>query len=178
MRIVIMICLLSILFPVTGSADIFKYVDKDGIARYVDDMNKVPKEYQDQVVRHVVPETDESLQKDTVKTTNTQIPSDIKEILNKKKIEDAKKKAQQDAEAKKKALLKEKQELEAEYAALMKENTEISDSIREWSKRYKTRRRKGVARKKLKELEIMQMEWEEKYKAWETKNAALEEKMH
>ena len=73
-----------------------------------------------------------------------------------------------------KALLKEKMELDEEYAELMKEKDEISESIRQWSKRYKTRRRKGVARKKLKELKAMEMEWEQKYKAWENKKSALD----
>ena len=59
----------------------------------------------------------------------------------------------------------------------MKEKEEISESIRQWSKRYKTRRRKGVSRKKLKELDVMEMEWEKKYQTWENKKSALDKKL-
>ena len=179
MRTLLLIVLLSLLIPFSGSADIYKYVDKNGIAHYTDDISKVPEAYQNQVVRHVVPKYDVNLQEDAVKDPNAQIPKDVKETLKKESSEEEKRKSQRDAIANKnrKALLKEKMELDKEYAALMKEKGEISESIREWSKRYKTRRRKGVTRKKLKELEVMEMEWEEKYKAWENKKSALDKKM-
>ncbi len=179
MRMLLLIVLLSLLIPFPISADIYKYVDKNGIAHFTDDMSKVPEAYQNQVVRHAVPKDDVNLQKDAVKDSNAQIPNVVKETLKKESSEGEKKKSQPDAIANKnqKALLKEKVELEEEYAALMKEKGEISESIQEWSKRYKTRRRKGVARKKLKELEVMEMEWEEKYKAWENKKSALDKKM-
>jgi hypothetical protein len=179
MRMLLLIVLLSLLIPFSISADMYKYVDKNGIAHFTDDMSKVPEAYQNQVVRHAVPKYNENIQEDAVKDPNAQIPKVVKETLKKENSEGEKKKSQPDAIANKnqKALLKEKVELDEEYAALMKEKGEISESIREWSKRYKTRRRKGVARKKLKELEVMEMEWEEKYKAWENKKSALDKKM-
>ena len=165
-----------LLIPFSGSADIYKYVDKNGVAHYVDDLTKVPEAYQDQVVRHIVPKYDVNLQKDAVKDTNAQPPKKVKKTLTKESSEEDKGKSQRDALAKKnrKALLKKKKELDKEYVDLMKEKDEISESIRQWSKRYKTRRRKGVSRKKLKELEVMEMEWEKKYQAWENKKSSLD----
>ena len=55
MRTLLLIVFLPLLFPVSGSADYYRYVDKNGIVRYVDTMSKVPKAYQDQVVYHVMP---------------------------------------------------------------------------------------------------------------------------
>ena len=105
-----MILFLSLLIPYSGSADIYKYVDKNGIAHYTDDMNKVPEAYQNQVVRYVVPKYDVNLQQDAVIDQTAQIPKDVKETLKKKSSEEEKKKSQREAMANKnrKALLKEK----------------------------------------------------------------------
>ena len=46
---------LSLLFPVSVSADYYRYVDENGVPRYVDTIGKVPKVYQDQVVHHILP---------------------------------------------------------------------------------------------------------------------------
>jgi hypothetical protein len=46
---------LSLLFPFSVSADYYRYVDENGVPRYVDTMGKVPKVYQDQVVHHILP---------------------------------------------------------------------------------------------------------------------------
>ena len=179
MRMVLLIWLLALLFPVSVSADYYRYVDENGTAHYVDNMNKVPEAYQDQAVRHVVPIDDEKLQEDAVPDTNAQIPDEAKEALKIPSTSEKIKKAKQEAEEKKKqkALLEKKKELDEEYAALMKERDEISASRQEWSKRYKTRKRKHVARKKMKELDAMELEWEEKYKAWEIKKSALDKQL-
>ena len=179
MKLFLTILFLIMLFPVSGSSDIYKYVDKDGTPRFVDDMSKVPEEYQDQVVRQSVPKSDAGPENDAAKETSSQALKDAKDALKKMTSGDEKKKSQPAAATNKhsQALLKEKAALDAEYAALMKEKDEISKATQEWSKRYKTRRRKGVARKKLKELEVAQMEWEKKYQAWQDKKTALDNKM-
>ena len=178
-QIVLLIWLLTLLSPDLVSADYYRYVDENGTPHYVDSMSKVPEEYQDRVVREVVPKAEETLPEDVVPDTNAQIPDEAKEALNKPNVLERREKAKQEAEEKKRqeALLEEKKKLDEEYAALMKERDEITASKEEWSKRYKTRKRKGMTRKKLKELDIMELEWEEKYKAWEIKKSALDKQM-
>ena len=174
-----MILWVIMLFPVSGSSDIYKYVDKDGTVRFVDDMSKVPEEYQDNVVREAVSKSDVDSGDDTAKDTGPQLLKEAKDTLKRNTGSNAEKKSQPAVPKDKTraALLEEKAALDAEYAALMKEKEEISIETQEWSKRYKTRRRKGASRKKLKELEVMQMEWDKKYKAWQEKKAALDKKM-
>ena len=162
-----------VLLPITVSADYYKYVDKNGGVHYVDDMSKVPEEYQNDVYRHMLPESDGESGPDSSGNTDTKIPRDVqktfqKETLNKKNNQT------EGIKPSKSALSKRKKELEEKYASLMKEKEALSESIREWSKRYKTRSRKSVARAKLKQLKEMEMQWEEKYKAWEKKKIALE----
>ena len=103
MRTLLLIVSLSLLIPFSGSADIYKYLDKNGIAHYTDDMSKVPEAYQNQVVRHVVPKYDVNLQEDAVKDVNAQIPKNVKETLKKESSEKEKRKSQRDATAKKKS---------------------------------------------------------------------------
>ena len=55
MRKFLLLGLLPLLFPVSVSADYYRYVDKDGIPRYVDTMKKVPKAYQNQAVYQILP---------------------------------------------------------------------------------------------------------------------------
>ena len=117
MRPLLFIVFLSLLFPISVSADYYKYVDENGIIRYVDIMNKVPEAYKDRVVHHIVPTN-------AVKDTDVQKPMGI--------------------------LLKKKVELDEEYAALMKQKEDL--------------------------LELIQ-EWEEKYKAWENKNSAMDKQL-
>ena len=162
-----------VLLPITVSADYYKYVDKNGGVHYVDDMSKVPEEYQNDVHRHISPESNGESGPDSSGTTGSKISRDVqktfqKEVLNKKNNQ------KEGIKPSKSALLKREKELEEEYTSLMKEKEAISESIREWSKRYKTRRRKSVARAKLKQLKEMELQWEEKYKAWEKKKIALE----
>jgi len=45
---------LSLLFPFSVSADYYRYIDENGVPRYVDTIRKVPKVYQDQVVYQIV----------------------------------------------------------------------------------------------------------------------------
>ncbi len=164
-----------VLLPVAVSADYYKYVDKDGGVHYVDDMSKVPEEYQNDVHRHMVPESDGDSGPDASGDTGSKIPRDVQKAFQKEALN--KKNAQKEGiKPSKSVLSKRKKELEEEYASLMKEKEALSESIREWSKRYKTRKRKSVARAKLKQLEEMELQWEEKYKAWEKKKIALESK--
>ena len=55
MRTLLLIVFLSLLFPFSVSADYYRYVDENGVPRYVDTIGKVPKVYQDQVVHHILP---------------------------------------------------------------------------------------------------------------------------
>jgi hypothetical protein len=43
-----------------------------------------------------------------------------------------------------------------------------------WQKRYKTRRRKSVSRARLKELKVQEVEWQEKFEAFEQKKNDLQ----
>jgi len=152
-----------VLLPITVSADYYKYVDKNGGVHYVDDMSKVPEEYQTDVHPYLLPESDGESGPDSSGNTGSKIPRDVQKTFQKEGIEPSKS-----------VLSKRRNELEEEYASLMKEKEILSESIREWSKRYKTRSRKSVARAKLKQLKELEMQWEEKYKVWEKKKIALE----
>ena len=55
MRLFLLIVFLPLLFPFSVLGDYYRYVDENGISRYVDTMRKVPKAYQDQVVHHILP---------------------------------------------------------------------------------------------------------------------------
>ena len=65
MRTLLLIGFLAMLFPVSVSADYYRYVDENGIPRYVDTLSKVPDAYKSQVARHIVPTS-------AVKDTDTQ----------------------------------------------------------------------------------------------------------
>ena len=77
MRPLLLIVFLPLLFPFSVSADYYRYVDENGVPRYVDTMRKVPKVYQDQVVYQIIPTS-------TGKNTDTQKPMGA---LLKKKME-------------------------------------------------------------------------------------------
>ena len=145
--------LFVVLIPLTVFADYYKYVDKNGGIHYVDDMSKIPEEYQKNSQRYASP--------DDVGDSGSKISEDVQDT-SQKKILHEKNNPKADKGPSKSALLNSKKELEEEYASLMKEKEALSQSIQEWTKRYKTRRRKSVARTKLKELEEMQKQWEEK----------------
>ena len=55
MRPLLFTVFISLLFPLSVSADYYRYVDEHGVPRYVDTIGKVPKSYQDQVVYQIVP---------------------------------------------------------------------------------------------------------------------------
>ena len=71
-------------------------------------------------------------------------------------------------------LSREAQALEKEYKELMTEKEQIERDTATYTKRYKTRRRKGVSRKKLKELELQKAEWDKKFIDYQAKKKALE----
>ena len=166
-------CLFVVLIPITVFADYYKYVDKNGGIHYVDDMSKIPEEYQKDSQRYASPDDVGDSGPDSAKNSESNISGDVQDT-SQEKVLNEKNNPKEDKGPSKSALLKSKKELEEEYASLMKEKEALSQSIQEWTKRYKTRRRKSVARAKLKELEAMEMQWEEKYKAWEKKKMALE----
>ena len=92
MRPLLLIVFLSLLFPFSVSADYYRYVDENGVPRYVDTIGKVPKVYQDQVVHHILP------------------TSNVKDAVAQKPMGDLlKKKMEPDEEHT--ALMKEKEEL-------------------------------------------------------------------
>jgi len=54
MRTLILMVFLTLIFPFSVSADYYRYVDENGVPRYVDSMMKVPKAYHNRVVFHVL----------------------------------------------------------------------------------------------------------------------------
>ena len=94
MRPLLLIVFLPLLFPFSVSADYYRYVDENGVPRYVDTIGKVPKVYQDQVVHHILP------------------TSNVKDAVAQKPIGDVlKKKMEPDPDEEHTALMKEKEEL-------------------------------------------------------------------
>ena len=55
MRRLLLIVFLPLLFPFSVSADYYRYVDENGVPRYVDTIRKVPTAYQNRVVFYVLP---------------------------------------------------------------------------------------------------------------------------
>ena len=159
-RYIVLVLILAF-FSTPASGQIYKYVDKDGVPRFVNDLNKVPEEYRLEAEKYEELESKDSNQ------TETQKPPPIKQPQQplKQKIE---------SDQTKKEIEKLRQELKKEYETLMAEKDQIEKDIATYSKRYKTRRRKGVSRKKLKELEIQKSEWDEKFLEYEAKKKALE----
>ena len=147
-------------------AQIYKYMDKDGVVRYTDDLSKVPENQQDEGKKY------EEIK--NPKTDNT----DIKKPIIQKTPADAKTKKASKQPARSKAetkdLANQKQELEKEYIALMNEKKQIAKQMETYSKRYKTRARKSVSRKKLIELEQQKKEWGGKFNDYKAKKKALE----
>jgi hypothetical protein len=68
-----------------------------------------------------------------------------------------------------------KEELEEEHKALIKEKDQIDADTEYWKIRYNTRKRKSVARGKLKELDIQRAEWEKKNQAYEKKKKEIQD---
>ena len=63
--------------------------------------------------------------------------------------------------------------LDIEYKDLMIEKERIDKELAAYSKRYKTRSRKGVSRKKIMTLESQKKEWEKKFNDYQARKKAL-----
>ena len=157
----IVLLLILAIFSTSASGQIYKYTDKNGVAHYVDDLIKVPEALRPEAEKH------EELASEETEKAEIKKPPPIREPKqpSKQKIE---------SDQEKKEIEKQSQELEKEYKSLMDEKDQIEKDIATYSKRYKTRRRKGVSRKKLKELEIQKSEWEEKFLEYKAKKKVLE----
>ncbi len=141
-----------------ASAQIYKYIDKDGGVRYTDDLSKVPEAQQETAKRYAQPEIKSSPKASTgPKVTPVPTTPPVKKAATPPK-----------------RLSDQQQALENEYQELMAEKKQIENEIAIYSKRYKTRKRKGVARKKLKELEFQKAEWEKKFQDYQARKKALE----
>ena len=92
MRPLLLIVFLPLLFPFSVSADYYRYVDENGVLRYVDTLSKVPEAYKNQVARHVVP---------TSAVKDTDAPKPMGALLKKK----------MELDEENVALMKEKEEL-------------------------------------------------------------------
>ena len=161
------ICLFFLSSPV--AAKIYKYTDKRGVIHITNDLMKVPKDQRDHV------EIIDEIQSNP--PAKPQTPPKTKPV--RKKSQPVPTKANQ-AEAiisqteAKKQIEQRKKELEDEYKILMGEKAQIDIDTKNWQKRYNTRRRKSVARGKLKELKVQEAEWQKKFKAFEQKKNDLQ----
>jgi len=136
-------------------AQIYKYIDKDGVVRYTDDITKVPEDQQATAEQYAEPESSPTSPTPPVAPQMPPVPPP---------------KAAQPQ----KDLSEQKQMLEKEYKDLMAEKEWIEKETAIYSKRYKTRSRKGVSRKKLNELEAQKAEWDKKFLDYQAKKKALE----
>lgn len=100
-RFILSVLCLSVLFVSIGTADVYKWVDQEGITHYTDDLSKVPKEQRPgmDAYKGIDPEKEE---------VPEQAPVNENEIQ-----------AQ--------ILIAEKKALDAEFNALMKEKQALSD---------------------------------------------------
>jgi len=142
-----------------ASAEIYKYIDKNGVVRYTNDLTQVPEDRLPDAKRNAIPE---------IKSTpsNTPAPQPVQPVPAKpplKKMAGPERDFSQEAQA-----------LEKEYKELMAEKEQIERDTATYTKRYKTRKRKGVSRKKLKELELQKAEWDKKFIDYQAKKKALE----
>ena len=141
-----------------ASAQIYKYIDKDGGVHYTDDLNQVPEAQQETAQRYAEPESKSSPKAPTgPKVTPVPATPPVKKVATPPK-----------------RLSDQEKALEIEYQELMAEKKRIENEIATYSKRYKTRKRKGVSRKKLKELEFQKAEWEKKFQDYQDRKKALE----
>ena len=145
-----------------ASAEIYKYIDKNGVVRYTNDLTQVPEDRLPDAKRNAVPE---------IKSTpsNTPAPQPVQPVPAKPPL---KKMAR--LEKPEMDLSQEEQALEKEYKELMSEKEQIERDTATYTKRYKTRKRKGVSRKKLKELELQKAEWDKKFIDYQAKKKALD----
>ena len=142
-----------------ASAEIYKYIDKNGVVRYTNDLTQVPEDRLPDAKRNAIPE---------IKSTpsNTPAPQPVQPVPAKPPL---KKMAGPERD-----FSREAQALEKEYKELMTEKEQIERDTATYTKRYKTRKRKGVSRKKLKELELQKAEWDKKFIDYQAKKKALE----
>ena len=167
--IALILVLISLSLPVF--AQIYQYTDKDGVVRFTDDIMKVPEELRDRVEKYKEfqgsPEsqTESSQQTEPVQKRT---PPSLKKPDKPDKIDERQKEI-------KKQMDRQKKELKEEYQALMKEKDQIANDTKKWQIWYNTRKRKSVARGKLKELELQQAEWQKKYQAYEKKKKDLQD---
>ena len=152
-----------------ASAQIYKYIDKNGVVRYTNDLTQVPEDRLPGAKRNAIPEI-----KSTPPTTPA--PQPDRPVPAKPPLEPAKPPLEKMAGPEKPDadLSREAQALEKEYKKLMAEKEQIERDTATYTKRYKTRNRKGVPRKKLKELELQKAEWDKKFIDYQAKKKALE----
>jgi hypothetical protein len=152
------------LFTLAAAGEIYRYTDKDGVLRYTDDIAKVPQNMRDRVKKYEEIQSVPSTESQTTQPADPQVTPPARKKPN-PAVEEQKEVEKQIAQRKK--------ELEEEYEALIKEKEILDRETRNWQIRYNTRKRKSVARGKLMELKEQEVQWQEKYKAYEDKKKDL-----
>jgi len=153
----------------TADAQIYKYTDPNGVLRYTDDLTQVPEAQRPSVEKYQELESPPLDPQPPGKATQKAPPS-------KPPGDDARGESENQKPETGTPPENLKQALDAEYKALMKEKEQIEKETETYSIRYKTRARKAVARKKLKELEEQRVQWEKKFDAYQAQKKALESK--
>jgi hypothetical protein len=149
------------------SAQIYQYTGPDGVVRFTNDISAVPKDQLPHMEVH--DELQSSPDTESSPTGPVSLPTKITHDASDKKGQT--KPEATDIEQK-------KIELGKEFNTLMKEKMRIEKETAYWSKRYKTRKRKRIARGKLKELHAQKQEWEKQYRLYEKKKAAIDKELN
>lgn len=144
MRNFIFIFLFLLYSPVTAFEEYYRYVDDKGNIYYTDDLSRLPEEYRSSVRTYDKLRSDQS-QNRNVSPQPAIPPAD--KVIKKRKTDLPK-----ETSASKQDMKRKLEVLEQEYRELMKEKEIIDVEIERYTKRYKTRMRKSVARAKIKDL--------------------------
>lgn len=170
-RFLISLTAVLLFLSVPTFAQIYQYTDKDGVVRFTDDIMKVPEDQRDRVKRHKEIQSSPESQTESaepIKPVRNKPPSSLKEPEKPDKNDETLKEIKKQIDSLKK-------ELEEEHKALIKEKDQIAADTEKWKIRYNTRKRKSVARGKLKELELQRAEWEKKNQAYEKKKKEIQD---
>lgn len=136
------ICFMLVAFSSPVAAEIYKYVDKNGVVRFTNELSKVPEEYQDDVQRFekVGKETENEPE---VSQSDDRWPAftNIKEQGREAKLNE-----EQDAEVEENANDEKRQALIEEKESLLQEREALEI-------RYRVRKRKSVTRAKIRAID-------------------------
>jgi hypothetical protein len=142
-----------LMITATASAEMYRYIDKNGVERFTNDLSQVPEQFQSTVETFTEIKGTPVDTRSPVPTTNTQPPPKKPAVTGNPSVSSS---------PSTDYLRKEKKRLEKEYQDLLKEKEPLGREINQYEKRYKTRRRKPATRKKLKDLKIIERELDKK----------------